>query len=72
MLSSSFRCDQIHNNSCRELGHTVVLLMSDLYIQQTSHTGQCDQIHCHELGHTFVLLMSDLDIQQTSLQRQFT
>ncbi len=35
MLSSSPRCDQIYKNDRYDLGHTVVLLKTDLDVQQT-------------------------------------
>ncbi len=39
MLSSNFRCDQIHNCHWYDFGHTVVLLKSDLDVQQTHLRG---------------------------------
>jgi hypothetical protein len=35
MLSFSFRCDQTHNNQSYESNHFVVLLKSNLDVQQT-------------------------------------
>jgi hypothetical protein len=35
MLSSNFRCDQIYKYERLNFGHTVVLLRSDLDVQQT-------------------------------------
>jgi len=43
MLSSWFRCDQIYNNNCYFFGHTVVLLKSDLDVQQTHLWGWFDE-----------------------------
>ncbi len=71
------RCDLIHNNNF-ELGHTVVLLKSDLDVHQTTLRGlrwelalssnlRCDQIHNQCWSHFVVLLKSDLDVQQTGL-----
>jgi hypothetical protein len=39
LLSYSFRCDQINNNHCFDFGDTVVLLKSDLDVQQTHLWG---------------------------------
>jgi hypothetical protein len=35
MLSSNFRCGKIHNICCHEFNHIVVLLKSDLDVQQS-------------------------------------
>jgi hypothetical protein len=35
MLSCNFRCDQIYTNQCYAFGHTLLLLKSDLGVQQT-------------------------------------
>jgi hypothetical protein len=67
VLSCSFRCDQIGNNQCYEFGHTVVLLKSDLDVQQTYHTVVLlkSDLDVQQTYHTVVLLQSDLDVQQT-------
>ncbi len=66
--------------------HFILLLKSDLDVQQTGPRGlfveqklmlnlsfRCNQIYKYEsydFGHPFVLLKSDLDVQQTHLRSQ--
>jgi hypothetical protein len=64
MLSSNFRCDQIHNNHCHEISHTLLWYLTfgcstnpqlELYCYFRS-----EQInsHCYELGHTLLYCLS--------------
>ncbi len=81
VLSSSFKCDRIHNSYCYHSGHTLLCCLSETYKfnKQSSEAGLLNKSSClaAALGgpklliiiwsHFVVLLKSDLDIHKLAI-----